>query len=207
MSGRIESPILNVLAVINEIELYPNWFPLVNYANVLEKPSRFQRFVHIKTPIPIPFMSDRDFLVHAYGVDNLRERYAFVYLQSVTDSYPNERPQCDIPEIPSGTVRINIMGGFLFKFHSKNTTDVTIMLNADPDLPVVPGFILNFVTRQVLHIVLDRLRDVSNFGVDSEYAKRIQVDRELYGYMEKIIGEMEDLNFGSNTDELDDSQN
>jgi hypothetical protein len=97
--GVIDSPIFNVVALINEIDLLGTFIPRV-YARMLRQISRFRQLVHVLLALPWPFAS-RDVVLEGRGVDMLEHNAVVVTARNV------EVPQEELPpECRSDAVRV-----------------------------------------------------------------------------------------------------
>jgi len=180
LEGIVDSPIFNVLALINELDLYVNWCPpQLKEVKCNGTISRFKKFVYMRSQVPWP-LHHRDCCMYGYGVDLLEEKGCIVI--TVRSCTENEQERHSHPSLPERHVRMDCkFGGTLLKPISTTRTHVTMLSNVDPKLGLVPYWILNFVTHQLSYQFFQMLRKNSMKMEGTEYEKRIQDQPKVYG--------------------------
>jgi hypothetical protein len=75
VEGIMHAPIMNVLSLCNESDLFYKWVPLCSASDFLGQISRTRQLVRNVYSIPLPLIADRETLVYGYGVNALDTPY------------------------------------------------------------------------------------------------------------------------------------
>ncbi len=179
LSGQIQAGLLAVVSVIQENDLWTSWFPRLSHSATVEEKSRFHKVVHVRAHGVGP-VAARDIYMDGRGYDLLQKANAVVILAREMENSPPPAP---------GTVRLKLIaGGAILVPVSKNVTDVVLIACADPKLPVIPFWLLNFVTKQLAGHFFQLLRERS-VNLPDVYKERIKENRRVYGEVEKRLAE------------------
>jgi hypothetical protein len=178
----VRAPLFNLIAVVYEVELYNKWMPRVKYSKELAILSKFQKIVQLEFNSVWP-IANRDSVIEGFGVDFISEDAILVVIQSVSDHV-----QVEVPEPDDSVVRavLNI-GAFYIKYISDEETQIFMVMNCDPKLPVIPDWLLNFATGQVMQWIFYFMEKAASFDESSEYAERIQSNPGVYDHAKRII--------------------
>ncbi|KAL0488338.1 PCTP-like protein [Acrasis kona] len=193
--GVLDSPMLNVLTVFYESDLYKSWTPSMKSSQVLMQEKKYRYLCHYGFSLPWP-LHDRDVIAYGYGVD-LSDRI-LVVVRSVNDDEHDQYP-VEIPE-PGDDARMDIYyAGILITPLNDSQTRVTLTANVDPKLDYVPAWFLNMVLQQMSYFVISTLRNVTaNIMDDEVYAQRVREKPHIYedikSRMVKHAGEVEEGN-------------
>jgi hypothetical protein len=147
-TGLVHAPLLEILAVINDVDAYVQWMPKVKVSRVLARPSRTEVIGYslMKAPWPV---ADRDTVVHA-SASFARER-GEVTVQLRTVRWPALGPV-------RGVVRmIRFDGMFRLTRVSERLTRIDYQVLGDP-AGNVPAWIANLVARRLPVKTIQRLR-------------------------------------------------
>jgi hypothetical protein len=169
-TGVIDAPLLAVLAVINDVDAYPQWMPKVRTARALARPSRYEVIGYSRMRAPWP-VADRDAVVRARArFDRARGEVA-VALKALP--WPSLPP-------PKGVVRMPRFDGlFTLRREGAPRTRIDYQVLGDP-AGNVPVWIANLVARELPLKTIQRLR------------KRVAAVGALYGaWMTEFAGELE----------------
>lgn len=105
VEGRMQCPVFNVIALLNEVDLLPHvlaGIPGVSLEiDVLDEPSSFEKVLHVVIHTPWP-LADRDMMVHIRAFDDL-ERGDIVFTSASIETWPN----ITLPPPKAGTQRIS----------------------------------------------------------------------------------------------------
>ena len=87
--------------MIYETDLFPRWFPFIGASKTLLVPETATKI--LKMTIDAPFISDREFCVKAWGINNLDVDGSLYILSHSIDQNDNllKRLKYEIPNIPS----------------------------------------------------------------------------------------------------------
>ncbi|MDP2439667.1 MAG: hypothetical protein Q8P67_28290 [archaeon] len=141
-------------------------------------------------------MSDRDASIYAYGVDQLQDKNQLtIVCRSVGEGFGGDgegqtggiyaqRLVAAAPAVTSSRVRVDLrMSGGLLRPVSPTQTQLIVMANADPQMAVIPYWLLNFVTKQLGGMLVGRLEVLAQ-GIDadpeSKFTKRIAEKPHIY---------------------------
>lgn len=171
-SGIIESPFLNVAAIINEVQLYHKWVPFIASSSCVCQLSLFRKVVFVEATLPWP-LAKRDAVVYGYAVDKLEDGSIYIMCRSQDDESDARLFGYSIPEPNKGTVRMKIhSAGYVIcvllcmicrieiKLINQNKAFVRVVANIDPVMAYVPYFLVNFITRQVVFMLYSLIRKV-----------------------------------------------
>jgi hypothetical protein len=75
VQGIMHAPIMNVLSLFNESDLFHKWVPMVSESEPLGQPSRCKQVVRQVYSVPIPFFSDRETFCLGYAVNALNTEH------------------------------------------------------------------------------------------------------------------------------------
>jgi hypothetical protein len=108
----VEAPVLDVLSLFCEIDLFKDWFPNVTECQILKEVTTFRGLYNCKQTMPWPIWP-RDMTFYATGM--IDRQHAGGVL-SVIKSAPegSQYFQRDVPPCADGHVRIDIKRGYHF---------------------------------------------------------------------------------------------
>lgn len=87
VTGNVDAPVFNCLAMFYEFDFYPKWMPGIGQANVLSAPSRFSIVGQASYSVPWPMYS-REARLYAYGDVVQHGRACAIYARDATDMDP-----------------------------------------------------------------------------------------------------------------------
>ncbi|KAN0031748.1 hypothetical protein ACTFIV_005614 [Dictyostelium citrinum] len=181
IEGIIDQPIFNVCSIIMEADLYYTWIPRLLESKILNQDDRFKRLIYCKASCPWP-VHDRDICLYGYGVDMLEEENQVVVVsrsirdQDLIGNTSLKYPETIIPQVKGNTVRAKSeISGFTIKPISATQTYVQVVSLTDPNMQLLPKWLLNFVTTQFCHYLFVMLRkQASEVASSKEYQSRIE---------------------------------
>jgi len=184
MEGLINAPIFDVLAVLNEADLYSTWVPMMKESVILQNTSRYGKVCYMRIELPWPMWA-RDLLLVAYGVDMLDRDSILVICRSPLPSEPFPNPP-----VPNKHVRMEInFGGMLIQPVSATQTRIRWIVNCDAKLTHIPSWFLNTATHQTSYMILDTLRQKCQNVRGSEYEQRINQNQAVYGPARDLLNQ------------------
>lgn len=172
-----------VMTVCNEVDLLSKWMPgfLGFEARTLEQVSRFRQLVWMRVHLPFPF-APREVVFDAMGVDALNREDDPCVLVVVRTPDPVDWPGVEL-EAPQdrrdgSAVRATvILAGAKVEPVSSDECAFTNVMNVDPVLPFLPGWLFNWVNRRLVWYAFDAFRakaaKVQKDGLDEDYVARI----------------------------------
>eukprot|EP01116_Phalansterium_solitarium_P014515 TRINITY_DN32220_c0_g1_i1.p1 TRINITY_DN32220_c0_g1~~TRINITY_DN32220_c0_g1_i1.p1 ORF type:complete len:309 (+),score=111.01 TRINITY_DN32220_c0_g1_i1:122-1048(+) len=190
MRGIIEAPAVNILACINEVDLYNTWMPsqLLEHRELWHV-TNYRKAAYLRSQALWPVWA-RDVCLFGFGVDLLLERGAAVV--AVRSMKPEDVP----PDLPPGTettvqvppkhVRAECrIGGFHLRPLTETSCECVIVSNADPMLAFLPKWLLNMVVHEVAHYAFSMLRKQAARA--TEFRQRIDAKPHIYADVESRI--------------------
>lgn len=184
-------PLVHLAALFAEVDLLHLWVPFCSSATLLQRPTPMNALAHvfITTPIFVP-LSNRDAVIEGRGVDMMDRSEVLIMIRSVSPAKPPGAAfNCAIPDSPSGSVRMDMLGGFQIKMLGENLVRMRIILNVDLKLVAVPASLLNFFNKKVAPSIVMFIKKVCRKFEGSEYKKRVVADREFYGDIEDRVAD------------------
>jgi len=209
LTCRIESPIeqsllVPLLAVLNEVDLYPDWIPHystplklgIQESEMLERQGRASQIVRVLSYVPWPFCP-REVMLQVTGIDEI-DYGSFVGIRMHTIT--SEDANC-VPPASSSVQRVDFDGAFLFRACPSSSTDehgkprilVSFKMFVDAHMRGVPQRLINFVTRTVIGRMWLKLLRVAEHVRDGtsekicHHRQRIEDNAEFYSWVEARI--------------------
>ncbi|GAB5356430.1 hypothetical protein AAMO2058_000289100 [Amorphochlora amoebiformis] len=169
VSGIVKSNILKVIPLLLETDLYPQWFPLMKKARELLSPSRYHKIIKTEMSMPYPLLV-RECIIDGRGWDVMEHNRVLVSSRSIF-----HHPDIEIGPCPKDRVRVDIkLGGFSLVPIDEKQTYVTVMMNLNPHIPMLPTSIMNFFLRKVVNQIHYAMEKHSQMKTGSPYPKRMR---------------------------------
>jgi len=191
INGNIPCNVFNLLVLVNEVDMYHTFVPLLHEARVI-KGNNYRRIAYIKENLPWPF-APRDAVLYGYCIDNVEKsgNILVVFRSAIVGDL--ELNLKDVPPSVKQDVRCDCkIAGLLLKPTATKSTYVNFCSNVDPKLSHVPYWLLNMAVSQLVPLGLTMLAQKSNNLKGTEYEKRIKKDhnnlyREIRDTLYKYI--------------------
>lgn len=192
MEGTINAPLLNIISVINEIDLFTTWIPRytipfkigLRESRKTHQIGQIDQLVYFVADAPWP-ISDRDMHLLINASDDIESNNRIVItMKSYEPSQHPEYPQ-DVPQPNSGVVRMFLDGGIVIEPRSPTSSYLRLAWNVDPKLNT-PSWLLNFVTKTILKTAFEELRNACMKASDGEYKARREANPQMY---DEFVGE------------------
>eukprot|EP00128_Syssomonas_multiformis_P000791 Colp12_sorted_trinity150504_noHs@14666 len=188
----VNAPITNALCVINETDLWKNFFPYYTFptrmglasAEKVLRVRRIEQIIHAVFDIPWPFAS-REIAVYAAVSDRLRESEDKMLLGLVLPAA--EVPDATLPEPRPGDVRIDCGGGCFAQYVEERKTKVTMLLHIDPKIDKVPKTLMTMVVQKLFFMAMVKFKSICESLENSEYGQRIYHNSLVYGTVAKQL--------------------
>jgi len=181
----VESPVENLCAIANEVDLLPTFLTMVKIeAATLRQVSPLSKVIYCKVHLPWP-LDNRDIVAFARGVD-LMEQGDIVLVGKNCDYWPGVQ----IPKVASGVTRLDVhLSGAVFRPLSRTRTKVSAVFNVDFKLAIVPTMLINFFTRKLTHLGFSMFRKqcakVPNLPAYQQ--RRLETNKEWYDHIHARI--------------------
>jgi hypothetical protein len=169
-------PFIDLVAVLLELDLFKEWFPMCCDSQDLGGVAMLERCATFTIGLPFP-MANREVAVHGYGIEDLENKRAFIQATSMHGSVG----PIPYPEPKKGIVRMEIIrGGWIFEALSPNTVKVSFIMNVDPKMKV-PTSVLNFVAGRTMWVLAHQLEKAAKKAgkPTGVYAERRAGDKKV----------------------------
>jgi len=188
MEGEVDVPIFNMIALIYEMQGYTLWMPFCKDAKEIKHFNRASKAGWVKYNIPPPVF-DREAYVYGNGFDRIKENGSILI---VARSIHNDPEFCkafnlDVPA-QSKTTRMDLeyMGGSFIPL-GKNKIRLSLVTKMDLKIKFLPLSLINWVVRKAATFLLDRIVKKASNLKGTLWEKKIQENREFYGWLETKI--------------------
>jgi len=189
LEGTMKCSVIQLLAVINEINMYGSWVPYMmgvglQSSSEIFRPSRYGVVGHLDIAIPWP-LSNRDFAFQALGVDLLNQRgKVFILLKNANPGVFKDIPKRDYPRAEL------IAGGILVDVHTHNEGEIhtSFVFSLDPKMAVIPAWLINWAMKTFSGYLFSAIVETAcSIGVDPEsaYMKQIASRPEFYNVLDE----------------------
>jgi hypothetical protein len=174
LDGDVDAPLFTLLTLFHEIDLFPKWIPSysllgLSFARLIGHPSPTELLVHLSFHVPWPFESRYTFF-RCDGIDCMDDAenpQIAVILNNLTSEQDNGVEDSGVKTTfyaPSGVLLSPLGGG---------RTRVQIVVNVDPQIPLVPDWLIDFAVRNLAFLIIYQIRHaVEIVKKDEEYQRR-----------------------------------
>lgn len=154
----LDIPLLNVLALLYEIDLYSEWVPFLTQSEQLKSIHRASKVVYIKTSLPPP-LADRDAFLYGIGVDYSVEDGSIMILAKSLDTNPElmKRHQVDASKTTKNVKMEMKFACFKIKPLGRNRCEMLGIANVDPKITFLPSRVLNWLVRKTTTMLIERM--------------------------------------------------
>jgi len=186
MEGIVNVSLFNFLALINEPEGYTKWMPFCSQARLVKQINRAAKSFYVKCSLPPPICG-REMYGYGGGFDRLQKNGSILLVsKSINlDHEAQQRLGLNIPS-KSKTTRMEMeyMGVELYPI-GPGQTKLKMVLKFDPKIKYLPLSFVNWHVRKLGHIFVDRIVSRASNFKGSLWERKIQENRELYGFLEE----------------------
>eukprot|EP01004_Peranema_trichophorum_P005332 NODE_4195_length_1209_cov_42.752302_g3697_i0.p1 GENE.NODE_4195_length_1209_cov_42.752302_g3697_i0~~NODE_4195_length_1209_cov_42.752302_g3697_i0.p1 ORF type:complete len:342 (+),score=57.19 NODE_4195_length_1209_cov_42.752302_g3697_i0:53-1078(+) len=218
VEGWVEAPLLHILALLCEIDLWPSWFTMSSWvvalrkAHIISQPRPTNLLCYLAASMPWP-IAGRDICLEVQAVDCMdpEEEYArqiVVLIESVT-SFPGAQvPPEDKTYVrtwmkSSGIILTPALPNENESGATSQRTHVQLVYCADPKMAYMPVWLMNMFMRNMVFVFLPAMRHkAKQVSRSEEYKKRIEGNPELYGFIKRRMQEclQHELNVEASTE-------
>lgn len=176
VEGFLNVPLFNLLALIYEFDLFPNWFPFVTTASELEEISWFRKvfLLGFKGVWPV---APREALLTGYG-DVYKGDSVVIFARDAEDADAS----APLPATRASRVRVALRkSGFHFIPLGEKRVLLRFLFNVDPKL-LLPDWLVNIVVSKLCVVLLKFMRRNAREDnmAGSEYEMRINESGPVY---------------------------
>jgi hypothetical protein len=134
LEATIDAPIMHVLSLFCEIDLFKNWFPNVTSCDIIKEITSSRGLYSCKQSMPWP-MWPRDMTFHVSGLVDKKNKAILTVMKSTSEDPEAKYFGFQIPKTSDGHVRLDIKRGYhYFQRIDENTTRYVEIFNTDPQL-------------------------------------------------------------------------
>ena len=181
LSGTIKASVVNIVAVMQENDLWTDWISRLSHSSTVRAVSPFHKIVFVRMNGLGP-VAARYLYLDGRGYDLLTTAGAVVILAR------NAEEVEDAP-VKEGDVMVRLLaGGAILLPVAPEVTELVLLARADPVLPVIPFWLINFVTKQLAHHCFEMLRERA-VKLPPVYKERIEQSPKVYSEVQKRMDE------------------
>ncbi len=178
----INAHIFKPLSMFAEVDLYSSWVPRLHYCHVEKDFSRFRKTVEWEVSFPWPF-HNRSGVCHGYGTTLPEQNAVIVVVRTINDDpATKEHLGCVFPP-PKNSWDVHLKvncGCMYFRYIDENTTLFRGLFNIDPNMSLVPQWLINYVMKKVAYTVLGLIQEKSKNFEGSVFEKRVNENTYMY---------------------------
>ncbi|KAF4693457.1 hypothetical protein FOZ60_010875 [Perkinsus olseni] len=185
IEGMVDCPVFDLLALLNEVEFYPEWIPSYRYlgltmAEKVVNPRPTQMLNHLKVAVPWP-IANRECLFSVDAIDCIGKyedpRQLIILLKSESGmSYEPLVKEEDMPVPDRGAVVCDILepSGIVLTPCEDGRTFVQMVEHLDPHISYIPAWLLDLVVRNMCYMILARVRSAVEIVKKPCYQERMR---------------------------------
>eukprot|EP00347_Sterkiella_histriomuscorum_P011191 403373399 len=178
----IDAPLIHVLSLFGEMDMFKDWFPNVTDAKIIHKVTEYRGMHICKQNMQWP-MWPRDMIFQVSGMYDRKNLACLSVLKSLDEG--ETFFNIPAPKTAEGHVRIDIKRGYhYFQRIDDNKTRYVTIFNTDPKLQLMPNWFMNFVMTKICYKMLVLIQKKSLEVPNNAYGERIKTRREFYGKIE-----------------------
>lgn len=176
----MDSPVLDLVTLISEIDLLPTFITFVPLTVVLLKEaSDFCKTLQVAVDMPWP-LSGRDVVIDGRGVDLLDDELGAIAIM-MRELHADTYADLAVPEPPRGYVRMGVQQcGAMIRPLTSELTYLEAIFSVDPKLAVVPDWLINFFTKKLTHMGVSLFRTQCRNIPCSQFEDRQRAKPRLY---------------------------
>lgn len=178
----IEAPLVNLMAVLAEAQLYKNWVPMTKKSELISKVSHFRQCAEFTYKLPWPFYS-RSVFIQACGMQLPDDQACILTMSSAEgDSWLGTPLNRD-----KSLCYVNVHNTtFYCKHLSENRQLLRCTIHADPHLTWIPPTLINMGLKSCLMVFLDLIQKKSK-KLEPAYQDLMLQKRDFYQRCEELM--------------------
>ncbi|KAF4736279.1 hypothetical protein FOZ63_010765, partial [Perkinsus olseni] len=201
VEGTIDSPMFDLLALLNEVGFYTQWLPSLRFLGLtksikIANPTPTQMLVHMKATVPWPF-KNRESVFSVDGIDCMGAcddpRQIVILLKSEAgSSYEPYVAASDIPQLEEDSVPCDILNnsGLVLTPCGNGTTFMQCIVHLDPHLSFAPDWLIDLVARNFCFLIIEKVRSAVEIVKKPCYQERMRdPNNAFYMYIRMRIEE------------------
>lgn len=170
MADRVRN---QIIALIYECDLWRTWFDRLTHSDTVRDVGRFAKTVYFRATAPGPVaardgfvlgqgfdlleVAPRQFAFHTFLIVGGTQRHGSIVILA-RDATPGELGRDAVPPAAANDVRLRLaVASCVLIPIGASSTEVIMVANADPRLPVIPYWLINWVTKIVASWVFEKM--------------------------------------------------
>eukprot|EP00347_Sterkiella_histriomuscorum_P015032 403358564 len=178
----IDAPLINILLLSNEGDLHSTWIPNMSDAKIVKSLSPFRTLLHQKFSPPSPIATREQFLESAAFVIE-EDLGLFTCAESISDGdYFGMQVKRQ-----KGTIEMKYSDSITYlKPIGPNQSSFQMIVNADPQLGLIPQWILDWMVRSITGVAMKQVQSSSK-NLDKVFWDRFTERQDFYRSIMKRI--------------------
>jgi hypothetical protein len=193
IEGIMKAPILNILSLVYETDLFHTWVPLCKRSEQIAKVSRTKQIIRNCYGVPIPFINNRECQVYGYGVNALLTEYK--QIMAVGRSvYGDAYKGFDLRQPFKGHTRAHVeIVGAALRPKPNGEVEFKFVSNFDPKIKAMPYKLLNWFSRKFSKTLFKKVEKKARNLKGTEFERRMQdpAKRDFYDFIQETLKEFE----------------
>ncbi len=225
VSGLVQAPLLNLVAMLKEAQLLYKWIPAVSESTLLSPldASRYRMLLRVTLKLFWP-LANREAMLYAYGdmvsdsvgvffrsTDEKGERFT----EAGVAKEDGSKLDVTVPPVLPGAVRVDVkVGGFWFTPQpvapgaaaaagATEVTRVRAIFNVDPKFSALPFWFLNVMSKKFCAVIIALMREKAPKLFAHENSAYAHALREHPRTYEEIQTRLEEMRRREQTAEAD----
>lgn len=192
MEAEIDVPVLHLISMINEVELWKLWNPIMNKTAEVGVIHRAAKVYYVEYGLPYP-LANREIHLYGVGANRLYENGTVVIMaKSVDDDNDFFEKHSFKKYQHKGAVNIEVhLGGFEITPLSRDKCLLRGVTNINPKFDWIPGGILNWILKKGTQQMVEKIAAGAKNFKGSAWEKEINSERkrDFYIWLENELEE------------------
>jgi len=192
MEAEVDIPLINMITLINEVELWPLWIPFVSKTQEIKAIHRGAKIYYLDTSLPYP-LANRYMHVYGMGLNRLYENGTVLVVAKTIDhdnDFFKHHNAIKIEKPKEVNIEISI-GGFEVKPLGPEKIKFLAVANVNPNFTWLPDSLLNFIVRKVSGLIFSFIiKHAKNFKGSAWEKETLKPEKkELYDWLNQEVNE------------------
>jgi len=192
MEAEIEIPLINMITLINEVDLWPHWVPFIRKQAEVKVIHRGAKVYYLEAGLPYP-LPNRDMHIYGIGVNRLYENGTVMIMAKSVDHDLEFFRSHNAQKIEKpGSVHVDIhLGAFEVNPLGPNKIHYRAVVHANPNFSWVPDSVINFTIRKASGFIFNQIVKHAKKFKGSAWEEETQKPgkREFYDWLNNEVNE------------------
>jgi len=192
MEAEIDVPVLHLISMINEVELWKLWNPLMNKTAEVGVIHRAAKVYYVEYGLPYP-LSNREIHLYGVGVNRLYENGTVLIMAKSVDEDNQFFAKHGFTKYQhKGAVNIDVhLGGFEITPLSRSKCLLRGVTNINPKFDWIPGGLMNWILKKGTLQMVDKIASGAKNFKGGPWEKEINSERkrDFYVWLEDQLEE------------------